>query len=193
MNHLGSCSDQAIVNGILSDDRKALNTGIRCIYDRHTGLLKDYVRRNSGSNQDADDMIQLAVLNFIKAVRAGQFQLQSGAGVGAFLYTLCRNQWINMLRQRDRIMLRETEYYEGDTHLSVSADAQLQLEEEEEMEHYLRQFDRLGERCKQILTAQRRDGLQMKEIAELMGFENERVAINEKFKCIQKLKNLLKP
>ena len=193
MNQLGQCTDDAIVQGILSDDRRALNTAIRCLYDRHTALLKDYVRRNSGTPHDADDLIQTVVLNFIKAVRSGQYQSHQGVGVGAFLYTLCKNHWLNTLSQRERILLRETEYYESTPHAGVNLDAQLHLEEQEEMEHNLRQFDKLGERCKQLLTAQRRDGLSMKEIADLMGFENERVAINEKYKCLQKLKNLLKP
>ncbi len=193
MNPRGQCTDETIVTGILSNDRKDLNTAIRCLYDRHTALLKDYVRRNSGTPQDADDLIQTVVLNFIKAVRSGQYRPQQGVGVGAFLYTLCKNHWLNALSQRQRIMMRETEFYEtsSDVHAIEGADAH--LEEKEEMEYYLRQFDKLGERCKQLLTAQRRDGLSMKEIAELMGFENERIAINEKYKCLQKLKNLLKP
>ncbi|MCY7353012.1 MAG: sigma-70 family RNA polymerase sigma factor [Cytophagaceae bacterium] len=191
MNQISDCTDEAIVNGILSDDRKALNTAIRCLYDRHTALLKDYVRRNSGSSQDADDVIQVVILNFIKAVRSEQYRPLQGVGVGAFLNTICKRHWLNALSQRERVTLRETEYYETDDQASEGVDEL--LEQREEMEHYLRQFDRLGERCKQILTAQRRDGLSMKEIADLMGFENERVAINEKFKCIQKLKNLLKP
>lgn len=190
MNQPRECTDESIVSGILSDDRKALNTAIRCLYDRHTALLKDYVRRNNGSSQDADDVIQVVVLNFIKAVRSGQYHAQPGVGVGAFLNTICKRHWLNALSQRERITLRETEYYQTGDSASDGVDGL--LEQQEEMEQHLRQFDKLGERCKQILTAQRRDGLSMKEIAELMGFENERVAINEKFKCIQKLKNLLK-
>jgi RNA polymerase sigma factor (sigma-70 family) len=193
MNPRGQCTDDAIVNGILSNDRKDLNAAIRCLYDRHTALLKDYVRRNSGTPQDADDLIQTVVLNFIKAVRSGQYRPHQGVGVGAFLYTLCKNHWLNALSQRQRVMLRETEYYETSSGGDTDGSPDVHLEEKEEMEYYLQQFNRLGERCKQLLTAQRRDGLSMKEIADLMGFENERVAINEKYKCLQKLKNLLKP
>jgi RNA polymerase sigma factor (sigma-70 family) len=185
-------TDEEIVLGITSEDRREVNAAIRSLYDHHVGIIRRYVRSHGGSTADSDDLVQVVVLDFIKVVRSGGFQVKEGRTLDVYLHVICKNRWLNVLRQRSQVTLYpQDELPEVEAAQSVET-AATPLEEREEMDYYRRQFERLSERCRTILTAQRRDDMTMKEIAELMGFENERVAINEKYKCLQKLKDLLK-
>lgn len=185
-------TDEEIVLGIHSEDRRQVNVAIRSLYDHHVGIVRRYVRSHGGSTADADDLVQVVVLDFIKAVRSGVFQIKEGRTLDVYLHVISKNRWLNVVRQQGQVQLYpQDELPEPESQMSDET-AATPLEEREEMDYYRRQFERLSERCRTILTAQRRDELSMKEIADLMGFENERVAINEKYKCLQKLKDLLK-
>ena len=189
----GTQSQEQLVARLRSNDRRELNEAIRDVYNHHISPVRYFVMQNGGDSHDADDLVQTTVLNFVQAVRKGSFKLQEGTTIEAFLFVLAKNRWRNTLKQRGlmREYVQEMEAT-GKGQDSWDASAQRIMEEREEQERYIQLFKLLGERCQTILTAYRRDGLSMKEIAQKMGFENERVAINEKYKCLQKLKALFR-
>ncbi|MBO9639788.1 RNA polymerase sigma factor [Siphonobacter aquaeclarae] len=190
---IGIQSQEKLLARLRSKDRRELNEAIRDVYSHHISPVRYFVMQNGGNAQDADDLVQITVLNFVQAVRNGSFQLQEGTTIEAFLFVLAKNRWRNTLKQRGlmRDYVQEMESTVADVDF-WEASAQRIMEEREDQERYLKLFNLLGERCRFILTAYRRDGLSMKEIARQMGYDNERIAINEKYKCLQKLKALFR-
>ncbi|MFT4033338.1 MAG: sigma-70 family RNA polymerase sigma factor, partial [Siphonobacter sp.] len=190
---VGIQSQEKLLIRLRSKDRRVLNEAIRDVYSHHISPVRYFVQQNGGNAQDADDLVQITVLNFVQAVRNSTFHLKEGTTIEAFLFVLAKNRWRNILKQRglmrDYVQEVESTVIDNDY---WEASAQRIIEEREDQERYAKMFNLLGERCRQILTAHSRDGFSMKEIAQKMGFENERVAINEKYKCLQKLKALFR-
>jgi len=59
-------SDQELISAIVK--RENVNQAIRFMYDGYYRYLENYVLQNSGSTDDAADMIQETFLVFIKVV-----------------------------------------------------------------------------------------------------------------------------
>lgn len=53
-------------------------------------------------------------------------------------------------------------------------------------------FEKLGEKCKQVLTLFYFEELPMKEICEKLEFSSEQVLRNKKYKCLQNLTDQVK-
>jgi DNA-directed RNA polymerase specialized sigma24 family protein len=55
-----------------------------------------------------------------------------------------------------------------------------------------KKFETLQYKCRQLLNLYYRDGYRMKEIAELMGYKSQEMAIKQKHRCLNYLKMMLK-
>ena len=83
---------------------------------------------------------------------------------------------------------------EFDTELKSTDEEELQraLDKEKKMKMTEEILDNLGDRCWEILRLFHHDALKMKEIAEKMGFKSEKIAKNQKYKCLERAKLNLK-
>ena len=76
------------------------------MYDGYYRYLENYVLQNSGSTDDAADIIQETFLVFIKTVEENKYRQESG--VKSFLYSIVKNLWITELRKRKSIKVIRT-------------------------------------------------------------------------------------
>ncbi len=115
------------------------------------------------------------------------------ASLNTYYATSVKREWYKLNKKQPGIDPNVDVELEPDrneeTILSQISD---QWELERNRERLLACIERLGERCKKILT-QYYNNIPMKQITENMGFANEQVARNEKGKCMKKLINLLPP
>ena len=83
---------------------------------------------------------------------------------------------------------------EINTELTSTQEEELQkaIEKEEKMKVTENILARLGDRCFELLKLFYHDSLSMKEIAIKMDFKSEKIAKNQKYKCIQRAKLKLK-
>ena len=178
-------SDRELIETLKKDNIS--NSAIQFLYRRHYAVLGNYVKQNQGSEQDAEDIFQEVIVNFIEIVRKEKFRGESG--IGTFLYTLNKYTWLNELKRRNRALARE-EIYDRE-----------QGTDERDVSHFLVQreatglvmalMDKLGDVCKKILTSYYYDNLAMKDILPLVNFENEQVLRNKKYKCLKSLEQML--
>ncbi len=168
-------------------DRKKLEEAVRYLYRAHFDSLAHFIKTNSGSEQDAEDYFQEALVVFIELVQQGKFRGDSS--IKTFLYAILRNLWLNELKRRNRALHRETQYYENNE--KEEASVQTGVWQNETKKQVLSLIERLGENCKKILILFYYEELPMKDIFPLMGYESEQVARNMKYKCMKKLSELL--
>lgn len=178
-------SDQAIIESIRSNEK--IEPTVRHLYANYFESLASYVRSNNGNDQDAEDIFQECIVIFIDSVQQGKFRGDSK--IKTFLYAIMRNLWLNELKRRNRALHRETRYYDENPKAEESVNAS--INENESKKQVASLVEQLGENCQKILRLFYYQELPMKEIFQEMGYENEQIARNMKYKCMKKMHALL--
>jgi RNA polymerase sigma factor (sigma-70 family) len=178
-------SDEELIDTLKKE--KVENSAISFLYRSFYALLNNYIKQNQGSEQDAEDIFQEVILNFIEIVKKDKFRGESS--IKTFLFTLNKYTWLNELKKRGRTALRE-ERYSSETEANEK-DVSCFLADRDARKLVLALMDKLGELCRKILTAYYYDNLAIREILPLVNYENEQVLRNKKYKCLKSLEQLL--
>lgn len=174
---------------LLSNIRQGieLNDMIRFIYKDHFQSLSWYVINNSGSREDAEDIFQEVVVNFIDLVQKGKFRGDSS--VKTFLFSLNRFTWLNELKRRGRAKLREEKFEKVQDRVDLDTAEYITGRESKAILQQL--VGELGDDCRKILLLFYYENLSMKEILEQTHYENEQVVRNKKYKCLKRLEAMI--
>lgn len=160
----------------------------RCLhflYKEYKGLIQHFIEKNSGTKEEAKDVFQDALIAVYENIKSGKFKGESK--LSSYLYSIARFMWFNRLKRKNiewKIMDLQSVDEVEESHIVA-------LLEEEKWAAIQGFFGELGAQCKRILIYSIYQGYNMKEISELMDYENEQVARNKKYKCLKKLKTLI--
>jgi RNA polymerase sigma factor (sigma-70 family) len=168
-------SDKEVLAQIHKGDEKALDY----LYKKYYRMMVNLVMKNSGSEQEAKDVYQDALVVFWQKVSSGNLVLTSK--ISTYIYSVCLNLWRKELDRKSRLVNEEkdgTEYIEDD--------------KAERIKIVQECVDELGDGCKKILQYYYFDGMSMSEIAEKLGYANTDTAKTKKYKCKKKLDLLIK-
>ncbi len=178
-------TDQSLIQSLRSDENP--DEAIRYLYRTQFLLTVAYIKKNSGTQEDAEDIFQELVLLFIEILKKDKFRGESS--ISTFLYALTRNIWLNELsrrgkaKRRDEIFEKSKDELDTDvSHLMTDRETKLQL---------MKVVDKLGETCKKILVAFYFENLAIKEILQSLNYENEQVVRNKKYKCLKQLEQMM--
>jgi RNA polymerase sigma factor (sigma-70 family) len=172
---------QALQSEPIPDD------AIKYLYRNHYKMTAAYIRQNSGSDQDAEDIFQEVILVFIEVLKKDKFRVESS--VSTFLYSITRNIWLNELKKRNRSRERDEIFEKGRT--LMEEDVSHYIMDKEIKSQLMLIVDALGETCKKILLAFYFQNLSMKEILKTLKYENEQVVRNKKYKCLKQLEQVM--
>ena len=178
-------SDSELLNSLRSGTR--IDDAIRAIYKNNFESLSWYVINNSGSRQDAEDVFQEVVVNFIELVQKDKFRGEST--IKTFLFSLNRHTWLNELKRRGRALAREEKYEKGQE--KTEMDVSHFIAGREAKSQVIQLVGQLGETCKKILLMFYYENLSIGEILENMHYENEQVVRNKKYKCLKQLEQMI--
>ena len=173
-------TDNAILS-MLKDNRQ--HQALTRLYT-YLPVVEKLILSKGGTRVDAQDIYQEALIIFVRKVEEGNLVLNSS--IDTYLYGICQMLWRNELRKRG-------------THQSldifVDLPEQNGLEEALLLEQRYRQaevaLNKLGERCKELLVLFYHKAMSMKSIATKMNLSSEKVAKNQKYKCLEKAKQHL--
>ncbi|MEM9260812.1 MAG: sigma-70 family RNA polymerase sigma factor [Bacteroidota bacterium] len=164
----------------------AREEALRKVYLANRTAIGRMVQKAGGTDADAQDVMQEAMLAFFENVRSGAFRGESK--VATYLYAIARFNWLNQRKKRER--RREKEQLAAP--LPGSKVTRLSLESGLGLARMTELFARLGENCQRVLLDSIYYGSDMQKIAKNMGYENEQVARNKKYTCLKKLKTLIR-
>jgi len=139
-------------------------------------LVKKYVGANNGTNTDAEDIFQDALVILCKKVQSGDFTLT--ASLKAYLMAIVKNCWLQELRRQKKLPVSSTT-------------AEIENTDSNEDPGFITAkaaFDLLGEKCRQLLILFYYKKNSFKEIAAALAFSDEKIAKNQKYRCLQKAK-----
>jgi len=168
-------TDDSIIKAIREGDESA----IEVLYKKHFRMMAKLIMQNSGSEDDARDIFQDALIVFWQKVRSGELVLTSK--ISTYLYSICQNLWRKELTRLSRLSNEE-----------VDSTEIIGYEQNESAKSIRNCVNQMGEVCKKVLTLYYFDGLNMTEIAEEMGFANANTAKTKKYKCKLELDELVK-
>ncbi|MBV6442408.1 MAG: hypothetical protein EPGJADBJ_04123 [Saprospiraceae bacterium] len=171
------------LSAILAGDRTALER----LYREQFPAIRDLLRKNGGSEMDAKDVFQDAVLVVYQKAKQPDFQLTSQ--FSAFFYGICRNIWLNHRSKKStflEVIISEDAKYTAD---ESSLEAEFLQVERDNL--FWCAFRQLGEDCQKLLELFFQK-LPMETIALQMGFGSEGYARRRKLQCKERLVELVK-
>ena len=149
------------------------------LYKKHYRMMLKIVLSNNGTEEEAKDVYQEALIVFWQKVSSKQLVLTSK--ISTYLYSICLNQWRKELDRKSRLSREEKDGEE------------YQRFEESETSKIIQEcINDLGDPCKSILIYHYFDGMSMTDIAEKMNFANTDTAKTKKYKCKKRLDALIK-
>ena len=165
-----------MLRGLIASDA----TAIRALYDAVLPSIITYTRNNNGSEADARDVFQDALMALYKRLGDGPFTLT--CTLKSYLRVVCRNLWLKRLRKGERV---SGVLPEGQSPVDIDSlmDARMEASEREAL--LWRHFDKLTDGCRDILR-QFFAGTPMLEIAERAGSSVGYVK-KRKHQCKEKL------
>jgi len=168
-------NEKEIFERICKGDEKALEL----LYQKYYRMMTKLVVTNSGTEDEARDVYQDALIVFWQKATSGNLVLTSK--MSTYIYSICQNLWRKELDRKKRLSNEEK-----DTPVTLDTDSA-------EREKILAKcIDQLGETCKKVLMYYYFDEMSMQDIADKLGFANTDTAKTKKYKCKMKLDELVK-
>ncbi|MEW6061736.1 MAG: sigma-70 family RNA polymerase sigma factor [Bacteroidota bacterium] len=174
--------DAKILDLIKRGDEEALVM----LYEANRRMVTSYVLRNNGTEDDADDLLQEAVVIVWERVRAGTFE--QSAKLSTFIYAVVKNKWRRRLAQLKRET--STEFTERNDPEDISSPIDL-LMEDEISKKISAALVKLGDPCKTLLLLFYWEECSMDEIAQRMKFANADTVKSKKYQCKKALEEIL--
>jgi RNA polymerase sigma factor (sigma-70 family) len=155
--------------------------------DCSPGIIR-WVTANNGTVADAQDLFQEALISLHRSSHKSGFELT--CPINAFIFTICRNRWINQLRRKKRdaeVRIVEAERYVPDsaTESAYERHEAAQLEKER-LDAALAQ---LSDTCQKLLRLIGR-GVPSAEVAEKLGMTNANTVYRRKNACLTRWREL---
>lgn len=167
--------DSEILAKISEGDESALDF----LYKKYYRMMTKLVISNSGTEDEARDVYQDALIVFWEKARSGNLVMTSK--ISTFIYSICLNLWRKELERKSRLSNEEKD------------DVEYQDMESDERERIIREcINELGDTCRRILMYYYFDGMSMNDIAEKLGYANTDTAKTKKYKCKKRLDDLVK-
>ncbi len=168
-------TDQEIFEQVCQGDEKALEV----LYKKYYRMMTKMVISNSGTEEEAKDIYQEALVVFWQKAVSGNLVLTSK--ISTYVYSICQNLWRKELDRKKRLSNEEKD---GVEYTDYDSKERAKIIQE--------CINDLGDTCRNVLMYYYFDGLSMQDIADKLGFANTNTAKTKKYKCKKKLDDLVK-
>ncbi|WP_462265212.1 RNA polymerase sigma factor [Mucilaginibacter sp.] len=175
-------TDSEAILGILNNSEQMLKR----LYAAYFPMILQLVLNNNGSQDDAKDIYQEAIIVLYNKVKAGNFELSSK--LKTFIYSVCRRLWLKRLTYNSRYATSDIKDYQE--YLPVEEEVDDHAERSLQFDKMQVAMEQLGEPCRTIIDDFYIQNKSMAEICERFGYTNADNAKTQKYKCLQRLKKL---
>ena len=156
-------SEEELFERIKGGDEKALEF----LYKKYYRMMTKLVITNSGTEDEAKDVFQDALVVFWQKARSGKLVMT--AKISTYIYSVCQNLWRKELDRK-----------------------KMDMDSPEREKIIAACLNQIGETCKKVLMYYYFEEMSMQEIADKLGFLNTDTAKTKKYKCKQKLDEVIK-
>ena len=174
---------------LLTAIKNSENAAFEHLYRAYYVMVANYVKKNSGTEDDARDVFQEVVFIFYKKLR-GDPNFELTVEIGTYLYAIAQNLWLSNLRKKNSVTIMDDELALSDSIEDVDA-----MEEHLDMEKKHNQvadaLKSMKEECRNIIEAAFYKRLSGSEIAKLLGYTESFIKV-KKFRCLEELRKKIR-
>jgi RNA polymerase sigma factor (sigma-70 family) len=167
--------------------RNGDENGLIELFNKNRRPIVTYILRNQGTEDDAEDVLQEALIVLWERVKHGTFEYQ--AKLSTFVYATAKNIWLRRLARNRREISSSSDSFDIATHDANPLEV---LEENERIIAIQKAMEKLGNPCHDLLLLYYWEELSMEEIALKLGFANADTVKSKKYQCKKALEKLLR-
>lgn len=178
-------TEQELLDLLAQGNRQATTQ----VYKQHGKMMMAWVQNNGGSQADAADILQEAMVVLYEKAQTPEFCLT--CKIGTYLFAVGKHLWYKKLQQRQKSpeFLQDTEG-EGNPDLAYEEDVKAHEERELHYDQLDTALEQLGEPCRSLLKAFYHHDKSMTDIASDFGYTNPDNAKTQKYKCLNRLRKI---
>ena len=166
-----------ISDGIKERDSSVLNF----IYEKYFYQIKAFIKKNSGTDEDAQDVYQDAILVIYQKLTRENLKIDSS--FNTYLYSVCRFIWLKKL---DKRKIEKSFLVDSKKFINIDGGIEDWHELNERYQLYQEHFKKLSFNCQKILELFLAK-IPLKEIARILGLKSEVYVKKRKHICKEKL------
>lgn len=149
------------------------------LYKTEFYKILDYVKGNSGTRTEAEDVFQDGIMILLEKIKTPGFEFT--CNVGTYLYSCCKNIWLKKLQKSKREL--SIDFFDVYHFVEIEV-----YDEPEDLEEKLNVIlSQLSESCLKVIKAFYYDLKSWDIIASELGYTSANSAKNQKYKCMQKI------
>lgn len=162
-------------------ERKDIQHELKQLYRKWTDIRK-FLKTLGCDSLSAEDIFQEALLIYVRKRESSDFELT----VEPFFYVrnTCKLLWYNQARKEQKTGTTELQ-------IELPAPEEQWMEKELKIREVESTLSKLGEQCQELLQLFYGLGWNMADIAKKIGLRNDKVAKAQKYRCLQKAKELI--
>ena len=161
-----------IIEGIKKHDSNVLTF----IYNKYYSEIRQFVLRNSGKEEDAQDVFQESIIVLYRQLKKKKLVLT--CTISTYIFSLSKYIWLNQLNRRKPDVNSE---YDIDENIEYDDEFERIVAENEKYKLYQFHFQKLPKECQKLLKLHF-DNKSIKEVAHEMEF-TENYAKKRKYTC----------
>lgn len=143
--------------------------------------VERHIKNNSGTKEEALDVFQEGLILLYRKVNDIQIENPE-----AFLIKTCHFLWSNELRKK-KVRINTTDEI---NQIEASEELEVLIEKENKLKQLENIILSLGEKCKSIFELFYYKAFDMNSIAKKLGYKNVQTAKVQKYKCMERARNL---
>lgn len=144
MSEKDTHKDQLYIEGLKNNDSAIINA----IYKNFVPKVVHHIKMNSGSEDEAQDVIQDVLITLYK--QAIENNLQLTCPFDAYFFLLCKRRWLNELKKpsNKEVTLKDDNVSKDESLQEMLFQTELFAEKQALFE---KMFQKLGEKCQEVL------------------------------------------
>ncbi|MEJ5050659.1 sigma-70 family RNA polymerase sigma factor [Chryseobacterium culicis] len=177
--------DRKTTNSLAVDDfKKDSNIAFGILYQQYFGYTKNFILKNKGNLEDAEDIFQDALLILYEKLNADDFKVQTC--LGNYIIGIVKNLWFKKLKNRNFYVESPESYFME--HQEEISDA---IENEryywEKLVGYIKS---ISSHCQNLIHDIFIENKSIEEIQDKYQYSSKHNAQNQKYKCVEQIKKI---
>jgi RNA polymerase sigma factor (sigma-70 family) len=181
-------NEQSTISGnqIIDQFIENKNNVLEKLYKHNYKIVRNYVLKNSGTEADAKDIFQDAMLICWMNLKEGKFTVRNEFSLGAYLYKIAKYKWLDKVKSKRNKTTVNIPFADIE---SEEIDMLEQNEAQHKLSYLLGLYSRLDSKCKEVLNQFYYEGKRLEEIASELSYDLGSVR-TIKYRCMQKLRKM---